>query len=138
MTMTHCIIRLALIKVRLPIWVRDNKKLLQIIFIDKLKEAWVLQCNKAELRNIHNSNLTKCNNLINRHNNIIRQPTDRHLIKFIQMLDRDSILILTRFHLRHIIHNMMLTNIMSRPLTLMAWSKAERHQIVILTVQDNL
>ena len=138
MIMMHYIIRLDLIKVQLPIWVRDNKKSLQIIFIDKLKEAWALQCNKAELRNILNSNLTKCNNLINRHNNIIRQPTDRHLIKFIQMLDRDSILILTRFRHRHIIHNMMLTNIMSHPLTLMAWSKAERHQIAIVTVQDNL
>ena len=138
MIMTHCIIRLALIKVLFQCRVNRNKKSLQIIFIDKLREAWAEGCHKAELRNILNSNLTKCNNLINRHNNIIRQPTDRHLIKFIQMLDRDSILILTRFHLRHIIHNMMLTNIMSRPLTHMAWSKAERHQIVILTVQDNL
>ena len=137
MIMMHCIIRLALIKVPFQCLVNRNKKSLQIIFIDKLREAWGGRCHKVELRNIHN-NLTKCNNLINRHNNIIRQPTDQHLIKFIQMLDRDSILILTRFRHRHIIHNMMLTNIMSRPLTLMAWSKAERHQIAIVTVQDNL
>ena len=130
MIMKLYIIPLVLIKVLCQMRAQDSKKLLQIIFIDKLKAGWVVvQCLiLVTNRNISN----KCHS-----NNIIHQIMRHRLTKFIQMLDRDFIPILMRFRLRLIIHNMMSTNITSHLLTHMAWSKAGRHQIVPL-IQGNL
>ena len=141
MTMKPYTIPLVLIRDPRQIWVRDSKKLRQIIFIDKPKAQWVDhikgRAERCRMRVI-NSNINKRHNNISKcHNNIIRQIIHRRLTKFIQMPDRDFIPTLMRFQLRHIIHNMMLTNIMFRLLILMEWSKAGRHQIVQL-IRDNL
>ena len=133
MIMKLYIIQLALIRVLCQCLV--NKKSHQIIFIDKLRELWVLLCNN----NINNNrNISHSHNISHNRHNIIHKPTEQWpLTKFIQMLDRDFIPTLMRFHLRLIIRNMMLINITFHLLTHTAWSKVGRHQIVP-PIQDNL
>ena len=133
MIMKLYIIPLVLIKVPCQMGARDNKKLLRIIFIDKLKVGWAevikVKAGQSRILVIHRNISNKCHS-----NNIIHQIMHHRLIKFIQMRDQDFTQIHMRFHLLHIIRNMMLTNIMSHLLTLMAWSKAGRHQIVLIVL----
>ncbi len=136
MIMKLYIIPLVLIKVPCQMGAQDSKKLLRIIFIDKLKAQWAevikVKAGQSRILVIHRNISNKCHS-----NNIIHQIMHHRLIKFIQMLDQDFTQIHMRFHLLHIIRNMMLINIMSHLLTPMAWSKVGRQQIVP-TILGNL
>ncbi len=134
MIMKLYIIPLVLIKVPCQMGAQDSKKLLQIIFIDKLKVGWaevikVKAGAQCLILVTHRNINSKCHS-----NNIIHQIMHHRLIKFIQMRAQDFIQIHMPFHLRHIIRNMMLINIMSHLLTPMAWSKAGRHQIALIVL----